>query len=112
MPELGTSPVTAGSREPEREDWDEAHRDDELRMGRARAPGVRGPGGFEADSIDSGYPAVGISATPRQNIQPTEFVIERVKPITRISLRFGMQRFLQLPEHRTPSIAQESGSAH
>jgi hypothetical protein len=33
-----------------------------------------------------------------KNIRPTEFVIERVKPITRISLRFGMQRFLQLQE--------------
>ena len=55
---------------------------------------------FEADSIDSGYPAVGKASPPRlgQNIRPTELVIERVKPITRISLRFGMQRFLQLPE--------------
>ena len=54
---------------------------------------------LEADSIDSGYPAVGTASPPRlgQNIGPTELVIERVKPITRISLRFGMQRFLQLP---------------
>ena len=55
---------------------------------------------LEADSIDSGCPAVGTASPPRlgQNILPTELVIERVKPITRISLRFGMQRFLQLPE--------------
>jgi hypothetical protein len=55
---------------------------------------------LEADSIDSGYTAVGKASPPRlgQNIRPTEFVIEHVKPITRISLRFGMQRFLQLPE--------------
>ncbi len=37
----------------------------------------------EADSIDSGYPALGKASPPRlgQNIQPTELVIERIKPI-------------------------------
>jgi hypothetical protein len=49
--------------------------------------------------VDSGTPTVGAAAAPgpHQHVFTMNLVIQRVKAICRICLRFGIQRSLQLP---------------
>jgi hypothetical protein len=55
---------------------------------------------LERDSVHARRTTVGAASPPRlrQHILAMEFVVQRVEPVGRIPLRFGMQRCLQLLE--------------